>query len=281
MAHIIQVGLGSGGMPVLDAVCRDPRIEKVTLIEPDFYKAHNVERHLFPMDAIGQSKISQASQWLKQRRPELEVEMFDCDLMDEERQSVIENAVASADLGICAVDNEPAKFHWDRLMRQHHTPWTLGEVLSGGIGGFVHWFIPGGACYGCVGTHLKRSVSVDKPPTPDYSQPEGPVHETTIPASMASIHAIASIHALVTLQLLNAVQLEERTERIACLQRIGFTSMLMTLQQVPDVFDEAFKPFKFTLDRNPQCLICSEQSNLSGEELDQALQQAMSRLNDD
>ena len=47
MAHLIQVGAGSGGMPVLDMVGRDPRLRRVTLIEPDVYKPHNVERHLF------------------------------------------------------------------------------------------------------------------------------------------------------------------------------------------------------------------------------------------
>ena len=49
VAHLIQVGAGSGGMPVLDMVCRDPRVTRVTLVEPDVYKSHNVERHLFPL----------------------------------------------------------------------------------------------------------------------------------------------------------------------------------------------------------------------------------------
>ena len=67
----------------------------------------------------------------------------------------------ACDIGICAADNEPAKFHFDMLMRRHQKPWTLGEVLSGGIGGFVHWFNPGGPCYGCVASHLRRSVTID------------------------------------------------------------------------------------------------------------------------
>src|SRR5579883_2249639 len=74
---------------------------------------------------------------------------------------------------------------------------------GGGIGGFVHWFVPGGPCYGCVASHLKRSVKVENEPSPDYSQPGGPVRETTIPASKASIQTIASLHALITLALLD------------------------------------------------------------------------------
>ena len=70
MAHLIQVGAGSGGMPVLDMVCRDPRVTRVTLIEPDVYKPHNVERHLFPASAVGELKADLAKHWLLDRRPD-------------------------------------------------------------------------------------------------------------------------------------------------------------------------------------------------------------------
>ena len=53
MAHLVQVGAGSGGMAVLDLLSPDPRITAITLIEPDVYKPHNVQRHLFPADAVG------------------------------------------------------------------------------------------------------------------------------------------------------------------------------------------------------------------------------------
>jgi hypothetical protein len=92
------------------------------------------------------------------------------------------------------------EFAFDALMRTAGKPWTLGEVLSGGIGGWVHRFEPGGACYGCVSSHLKREVTEAPPgPPPDYSNPAGPQPETTIPASKASIAVIAGLHALVTL----------------------------------------------------------------------------------
>ena len=76
MAHLIQVGAGSGGMPVLDMVCRDPRITRVTLIEPDVYRPHNVERHLFPLAGAGRPKAVLAEQWLKERRPDLGVRLL-------------------------------------------------------------------------------------------------------------------------------------------------------------------------------------------------------------
>jgi len=255
-------------MPVLDLLCRDVRITRLTLIEPDVYKAHNVERHLFPPAAVGKLKAELAEQWLMERRPNLEVRTLACDLLDPSAQAQIDAAVAAADIGVCAADNESAKYHWDALLRRHAKPWTLGEVLSGGIGGFVHWFVPGGPCYGCVASHLRRSVTVEKPRAADYTQAGGPI-EMTIPASKASIGVIASLHALVTLALL------ADPGSFAP----GFTSLLLSLQRVPDVFDEAFRPYRFRIPRSADCLICrSGAAPSSSEELDVALDQALARL---
>src|SRR5260370_2539866 len=199
MAHLLKVGAGSGGMPVLDLLCRDPRITYLTLIEPDIYKPHNVERHLFPPSVVGTAKARLAEGWLKERRPDLPIRVLACDLLDPEYRPAIERAAATADIGVCAADNEPAKYHFDELMRRHGKPWTLGEVLSGGIGGFVHWFRPGGPCYGCVASFLQRYLTVDKPAVPDYSQPRGPTPQSPPPARKASLPCIAPLPALLNL----------------------------------------------------------------------------------
>jgi molybdopterin/thiamine biosynthesis adenylyltransferase len=271
VVHLFQVGAGSGGMPVLDMVCREAGVKRVTLVEPDVYKPHNVERHLFPLSAVGQLKADLAQRWLAERRPDLEVRLLPYDLTDSSVQGLLHEAVAEADVGVCAADNEAAKYHFDALMRQHGKPWTLGEVLSGGIGGFVHCFVPAGPCYGCVASHLQRSVTVDKAPTPDYTAPGGPVYETTIPASKAAISAIASLHALLTLELLGApVDYAPR-----------FTSLLMPLARVQDVFEEPFRPYRFRVARAADCLICQARPTPSSvEELDVALDQALARLGD-
>jgi molybdopterin/thiamine biosynthesis adenylyltransferase len=272
LAHLIQVGAGSGGMPVLDMVCRDERVGRVTLIEPDVYKPHNVVRHLFPHAAVGRPKAELAREWLRERRPGLEVETLAGDLLDPAWADRIEAAAGTADLGVCAADNEPAKYHFDALMRRHGKPWTLGEVLAGGIGGFVHGFVPGGPCYGCVASFLQRSVSVEKPKAPDYSQPGGPAPEVTIPASKAAIGVIAALHAQVTLRLLAKPQTG---------LDLGFTSLLLTLERVPDVFEEAYRPYRFRVARSAECLICRADAPAApsaAEELDVALDQALARL---
>lgn len=267
MAHILQVGAGSGGMPVLDLVAREAAVSRVTLIEPDVYQSHNVYRHLFPPSAVGQPKAELARAWLLERRPDLQVDLLIGDLLDPMLTGAIDEIAAAADVGICAADNEPAKYHWDALMRRHAKPWTLGEVLSGGIGGFVHWFVPGGPCYGCVASFLKRSITVAEAKAPDYSQPGGPAPEVTLPASKTAIAVIAALHAQVTLQLLAQGRAYDP----------GFTSLLFTLEKVPDIFAEALRPVRFTIPRSAACLFCGAETK-TAPDLDQALDEALRRL---
>lgn len=268
MSTLFQVGAGSGGMVVLDLVCREPSVRRIVLLEPDVYKSHNVHRHYFGIEQVGRRKIDLAAEWIKQFRPDLEVATIAVDLLDPARQSEIEDAVAGCDLGICAVDNEPAKYHFDALMRKHAKPWTLGEVLSGGIGGWIHAFMPNEACYGCVASHLQRNVTTDNSPPPDYASPNGPIAETTIPAPKTSINVIASLHASLTLSMLAGSVPE-------------FNSLLLPLAKVDGVFAEALRPFRFRIPRSPECLICGAQVAPAGEDLDVALDQALARLGHD
>ena len=271
MAHLFQVGAGSGGMVVLDLLARDPRIDRVTLVEPDIYKPHNVHRHLFPANAVGKRKADLAAEWLRERRPELEVTALAVDVVDPAHQDALRAAVASCDLGICAADSEPAKYHCDHLFREAGKPWALGEVLSGGIGGWVHRFSPGGPCYGCVASHLQRSGPVDQPaePAPDYANPGGAIAEASIPASRASISTMASLHALIALDLLAG-------------EAVEWTSLLVPLARVPGVFESAYRPHRVTVPKSLTCLICSAVPvPLAEADLDVAINAALGRLGHD
>lgn len=105
--------------------------------------------------------------------------------------------------------------------------------------------------------------------------------ETTIPASMASIHTIASLHAQLTLALLEHLPwpVGQPPEAVYA---PGFTTLLWTLQRVPDVFEEAYRPYRFRVLRAAGCLICQARPTPSAvEDLDVALDQALARLGDD
>lgn len=285
MAHVFQVGAGSGGVVVLDLLSREPSVTRVTLVEPDVYQAHNVHRHIFPPAAVGCLKARLAADWVRERRADLIIDAIPADLTDPSRQPEFARLAAECDVGVCAVDNEPAKFAFDALFRAAKRPWTLGEVLSGGIGGWVHRFLPGGPCYGCVASYLKRNVK-DEPPTPppDYSNPGATLVETIVPAPKACIEVIASLHAVLTLEVLGCMgrQSQESADHVGattsprCLDS-DFNSLLVALRKVPGVFDEAFRSYRLRIPRLAGCLMCSTTTTAGGD-LDVALGEALDRL---
>jgi len=67
MSHLFQVGVGSGGMVVLDLLARDERVSKFTIVDPDVYKSHNVVRHYHPAADVGKKKTDLAARWIKER----------------------------------------------------------------------------------------------------------------------------------------------------------------------------------------------------------------------
>lgn len=273
--HLVQVGAGSGGMAVLDLVARDGRLTRVTLIEPDVYAEHNVARHLFGRAGVGRLKCELAAEWLAERRPDLAVEAWPIDVTAPGEQGRIRDAVAACDVGVCAADNEAAKFHCDALFRHTGKPWTLGEVLSGGVAGWVHRFRPdrGGPCYGCVASHLQRDAigpagGDPAAPAVDYADPGAAELRQRVPASRASIAAVASLHALVTLDLLG-----DDAGR-------AWTSLLFALAPMPGVFAEAFGQRAFAVPRLPGCLVCGVPASAEepGRDLDDELGDALGRL---
>lgn len=259
--RVFQVGAGSGGIAVLDLVARDPRVTRVALVEPDVYAPHNVYRHLFPHSAVGRLKAELAAEWVRAIRPDITFEALVADITDPTRQSEFAPLTAECDVGICAADNESAKFAFDALMRAAGKPWVLGEVLSGGIGGWVHRFAPGGACYGCLASFLQREVTeAPAAPPPDYSDPNAAREEARIPASKASIAAIAALHAL------------------AVLDGGEPESLLFSLRAVPGVFEAAHRAHTFRVPRAPQCLTCAPAPPHTGAALDAALDDALARV---
>ncbi len=94
----------------------------------------------------------------------------------------------------------------------------------------------------------------------------------TIPASKAAIGVIAGLHAQVTLKMLGAANPQAG---------LDFTSLLLTLEGVPEIFEEAYRPYRFRVVRSAECLICREEASAapsSAEELDVALDRALARL---
>ena len=89
---------------------------------------------------------------------------------------------------------------------------------------------------------------------------------------------IASLHAMLTLERLAHLNTGE-TDNEESGPTDDYTSLLFTLKRVPQVFEEAFRSFRFRVPRVPGCLVCSTGADLAvGENLNVAVDEALARL---
>ncbi len=133
----------------------------------------------------------------------------------------------------------------------------------------------------CTGSFRAAHVTLASPATcnapsrwinprrPTILSPEGSPRKSRSPPARRRSALSRRSHAQITLQLLA----NPRD------YRPGFTSLLFTLEHVPDVFDEMFRPIRFRIKRAPGCLSCGVQQQVSASELDAALDSALERIN--
>jgi hypothetical protein len=261
--HLVVAGAGSGGSLVLEALATDASLASVAVFDHDTLVPENVVRHLGGHSAVGLPKVEVVRRRLNDLRPDLPVSCHVLDITSPAGEAALDEALGEADVALCGVDNEGAKLAFNTLCLKAGVPWTLGEVLAGGVGGLVHVYRPGeSACYGCVASFLGRRIS-EKPPARDYAAAgEAFPAATRIPASKASIAFIAALHALETARLLTNPRHAPRGE-----------VTIIGLVEEPGLFEGRYAGRGFEVPRDPDCLLCSTAGDTEG-----AFQDAFRRL---
>jgi molybdopterin/thiamine biosynthesis adenylyltransferase len=246
---IVMAGAGSGGSQVLDFVARETDVQEVSVFDPDIVEEANLQRHLAGRPAIGQAKVDFMRDFLATIRPDLRVNAYPGDITADEWFPIFREEVASADVAVCNVDVEAVKFTFNKVCLDCHVPWTMGEVLSGGIGGLVHLLRPGrSACYACTFRYLERP-QIEKPKPRDYSAGAEAEPVLRIPASKASIGVIAALHALETLKLARDAEYAAHGQ-----------TLLIGLGKKPGIFDLEYAISQFVVPRATDCLVCGGDS---------------------
>ena len=249
--NIVVVGAGSGGSLCSDFLAPDPSIAKVTIFDHDTLEAANVARHLAGRSSVGLRKVDILRDRLRDIRPDVEVVRYPLDITSPDGSKALRAALTQATAAVCAVDVESAKLTFNNLCLETGTPWTLGEVLSGGIGGFVHCFRPrSSACYACALGFLGREVK-ERPHVRDYAAEESRFAASLrIPASKASIAFIAALHAVETLKLIHRPEYAPQGH-----------SILIGMVEEPGMFDRTYEGRRFVIPTDPTCLVCGSREN--------------------
>jgi molybdopterin/thiamine biosynthesis adenylyltransferase len=203
--RIMQVGVGSGGMQVLQHLVM-AGVKKFTLIDPDTHDASNLVKHPAGRSVLGRPKVQIASDWVLDRNPACEVQTHTSNIFDfspDQLQAMLDAAL----LLVCATDGADSREYLNDVCVASGTPFTLAMVHRGGLGGTIMCYRPAeGGCYHCL-RRIADGVSLPSDFDQEWSQAErdgvygGTIRpEGTIGLS-ADIALVTAIHAHVTLSL--------------------------------------------------------------------------------
>jgi molybdopterin/thiamine biosynthesis adenylyltransferase len=153
-ARVLVAGCGSGGGQVALQLAMSG-VASFDLYDADSLEIENVIRHVCGLRYVGQRKVDALADLLLDRNPSLKITKHDVDLMaapnlaDEIRQSSVV---------VLATDNEPSRYHINRLCVETRTPFVVGRVFTRGIGGEVFRYLPDrSGCLACLEGLLERT----------------------------------------------------------------------------------------------------------------------------
>lgn len=152
-AKVLVAGCGSGGSQVALQLAMSG-IRNFALYDNQTLGEENVIRHACGLRYVGWNKTDAVRDVLKDRNPDINVDLRNEDLM---QIPDLEDRVRAADVVILATDNEPSRYRLNEACVRTNTPFVVGRVFTRGIGGEVFAYRPTeSGCLGCLEMFLER-----------------------------------------------------------------------------------------------------------------------------
>ena len=223
-ASVAIVGLGSIGSVVAETLA-NYAVGHLTLVDPDRLLRHNLVRHRLGPRDLGRLKVNALADLLRDRYPQVEVEVHPADVVYD--ADLMRPLFAHADIVVGATDGVTSRRVINHLARRAGVPVVLACVLEDGALGEVIRVKPGTGCLLCYRARLEADGSLDPEPNLDQDYSLGSPHlpMTAVGGDLATVGTLAAKMAVATLL--------ERRGRWE--QRLPDDIALIGLRPVPDL----------------------------------------------
>lgn len=153
-ARVLVAGCGSGGGQVALQLAMSG-VASFDLYDADALEIENIIRHVCGLRYVGQRKVDALADLLLDRNPSLKITKHDVDLM---ASPDLAGDIRKSSVVVLATDNEPSRYHINKLCVEAQTPFVVGRVFTRGIGGEVFRYVPGrSGCLACLEGLLERT----------------------------------------------------------------------------------------------------------------------------
>ena len=145
--HVAIIGLGSFGSQIALELAK-AGVGEFSLVDFDTIETHNLARHIAYLRDVGRLKTDVVEDAIMGKNPYAVVHKYAVNINEDIAST--EEIVASADLVICATDNNRSRFALSEILVRHAKPCIFGRAFTRAEGGDVFIFRPGGPCYNCL-----------------------------------------------------------------------------------------------------------------------------------
>ncbi|MFX1500445.1 MAG: ThiF family adenylyltransferase [Promethearchaeota archaeon] len=223
--HVGIIGVGGLGCVSSEMVVRCG-VGKLSLFDFDTVEIVNLNRLMFKEEHIGFKKVQVASGILKEINPDVEIKIYDKNIMDIDFESKFEESISKMDIILNGLDNIPAREYLNVKCIKLNIPYIDAGASRSGLSGYVHPVIPyKAACAKCI-----SSIGLDLP------DERGEPCVASLPSTMA---------------ILASIQVQEMLKFL-----LKFGEMIDYLMY--DMVNGRFSSYTTQLDEN--CPICGKES---------------------
>jgi molybdopterin/thiamine biosynthesis adenylyltransferase len=257
-AHVLIAGCGSGGGAVALQLAMSG-LRNFTLIDKDVLGPENVIRHVCGLRYVGQKKTAALADVLRDRNPNVNIEIIDADLLQYDSLDV---KVAGSSVVVLATDNEPSRYRLNESCVKNNVPFAVGRVFTRGIGGEVFVYRPqAGGCLACLEKYLERTkyrqgvreidLVSEEEREAIYGMEQAEIKDS--PGLNVDIAFITAFHTRFVLDVI-AGRLPERPRNLHPISE----NYLVWGNRPVAPFDKNFQLQRITLNAQEGCLICGQ-----------------------
>ena len=150
--HVAIVGLGSFGSQIAIELAK-AGVGEFSLFDFDRIELHNIGRHSCTLKDLGRLKTNAIEEAILGKNPYAVVHKYAINIAVEKEK--LFSVIPSADLLICATDNNDSRFIISYALHKYQKVGIFGRAITRAAGGDVFRYKPGGPCYGClIGSHV-------------------------------------------------------------------------------------------------------------------------------
>lgn len=177
--HVGIIGVGGLGCITSEMVVRCG-IGKISLFDFDTVEVVNLNRLMFKEEHIGLKKVQVAFKMLKEINPDVEIKIYDRNIMDIDFESIFEESISEMNIILNGLDNIPAREYLNVKCIKFNIPYIDAGASRSGLSGYIHPVIPyKTACAKCL-----SSIGLNLP------DERGEACVASLPSTMAILASI-------------------------------------------------------------------------------------------